>query len=151
MKKSQERPQDPKQRALQEQATLNPHPEEVTDPLFQKSEFFDPRDLLQVKYEMLRRVETEEKTVSDSARSFGFSRPTFYQAQAAFGQKGLSGLVPQKRGPRGGHKFTDEVLKFLRDSIEKDGPASSRALVGKVRERFGLKVHQRTIERALAR
>jgi hypothetical protein len=44
---------------------LNPSPERVTDELFQ--EFFDPRDLVQVKYEMLRRVQTEGQPVGRSA------------------------------------------------------------------------------------
>ena len=73
---------DPKSQALQQQGCLHPHPEQVTDELFQTREFFDPRDLVQVKYEMLRRVESEGLPVSRSAAAFGFSRPSFYQAQA---------------------------------------------------------------------
>jgi transposase len=143
--------EDPKRKALREQGTLNSHPEKVDDALFKNSTFFDPRDLLQIKYEMLRRVELEEKTVSDAAESFGYSRPSFYQAQAAFAQEGLSGLVPKKRGPHGGHKLNDEVLKFLLDLLQKDGSASPQALAEKVLERFALKLHPRTIERALRR
>ena len=43
-----------KHEALRKQGTLNPVPQAVTDPLFEDSEFFDPHDLLQVKYEMVR-------------------------------------------------------------------------------------------------
>jgi hypothetical protein len=47
------RPQcDRKQRALEESGTVNPHARDVRDPAFVDSEFFDPRDLIQVKYEM---------------------------------------------------------------------------------------------------
>jgi hypothetical protein len=42
---------DPKGESLREHATLNSHPEQVTDALFQTAPFFDPRDLVQVKYE----------------------------------------------------------------------------------------------------
>ena len=49
-------PLDSKGESLRQQGVLNPHPEKVADPLFHDSEFFDPRDLVQVKYEMLRRV-----------------------------------------------------------------------------------------------
>ena len=49
-------PDDAKLRSLREQGTLNPRPQAVTDDLFTASEFFDPHDLVQVKYEMLRRV-----------------------------------------------------------------------------------------------
>ena len=88
-------PPDPKSLALRQQGCWNPHPEQVTDELFQTREFFDPRDLVQVKYEMLRRVEAEGLPVNRSAAAFGFSRPSFYQAQASFQQGGLPALLPQ--------------------------------------------------------
>ena len=109
-------PPDPKSLALRQQGCLNPHPERVTDELFQTREFFDPRDLIQVKYEMLRRVETEGLPVNRSAAAFGFSRPSFYQAQASFQQGGLPALMPQKRGPKQAHKLTAEVLAFIRQA-----------------------------------
>src|SRR2546425_3774989 len=49
-------------------------------------------DLLQVRYEMLRRHSVERVSIVDVATKFGVSRPTVYQAQAAFQQAGLSGL-----------------------------------------------------------
>ena len=42
--------------ALRESRCLNPHPEQVTDPAFLTDGFFDARDAVQVKYEMVRRV-----------------------------------------------------------------------------------------------
>ena len=59
-----------------------------------------------MKYEMLRLVSVEKRPVSEAAKLCGFSRPSFYQAQAAFAQSGLAGLIPQKPGPRSGHKLT---------------------------------------------
>ena len=93
-------PSDLKLEALRQQGTLNPRPQDVTDDLFETSEFFDARDVVQVKYEMLRRVEKEGRPITEAAAVFGFSRPSFYQAQAAFEQDGLAGLVPRKRGPK---------------------------------------------------
>ena len=104
---------DPKIRSFQQQGTLNPRPKAVRDPLFLQDDFFDPRDLVQVKYEMLRRVRTEGQSVTDATANFGFSRPSFYQAQSAFEHDGLSGLVPHKRGPKQAHKLTQEVLTFI--------------------------------------
>lgn len=104
--------------ALRQQGTLDPHPEAVTDELFQDNEFFDPRDLVQLKYEMLRRVEVEQDSVSRTAAAFGFSRPSFYQAQSAFEQAGIAGLIPQKRGPRRAHKLIAEVMEFIHQSAE---------------------------------
>src|SRR5262249_31138903 len=85
----------------------------VTDELFLTNEFFDARDLVQVKYEMLRRVQSDGQPVSRAAAAFGFSRPSFYQAQATFQQGGLPALIPHKRGPKQAHKLTSEVLAFV--------------------------------------
>ena len=41
--------------ALAEDGTLNPAPEKVRDPKFQADGFFDPRDIVQVKYEIDRK------------------------------------------------------------------------------------------------
>src|SRR5262245_29483720 len=111
---------DPKSRVLRQESSLHPHPEQVTDELFLSHEFFDPRDLVQVKYEMLRRVQSEGQAVSRSAASFGLSRPSFYQAQAAFQRGGLPALMPQKRGPQKAHKLTPEVLDFIRRAQQED-------------------------------
>ena len=64
---------DPKIEALRRQSSLNPHPENVTDPLFKGSDFFDARDLVQVKYEMLRRVRVDGVPIATSAAAFGFT------------------------------------------------------------------------------
>jgi transposase len=142
---------DPKTRALQQEASLHPHPEEVTDELFLTHEFFDPRDLVQVKYEMLRRVQSEGQAVSQSAAHFGFSRPSFYQAQTAFEQGGLPALMPQKRGPKKAHKLTAEVLAFVRQAQQEDPSVRPAAVASLVKDRYGITVHPRSIERALTR
>jgi transposase len=142
---------DPKVLTLRQQGCLNPHPERVSDELFQTREFFDPRDLIQVKYEMLRRVETEGLPVNQSAAVFGFSRPSFYQAQASFQQGGLPALMPQKRGPKRAHKLTAEVLTFIRQIRQEDPSLRWVALVSRIQDRYGIAVHPRSIERALAR
>ena len=85
-------PEQPKVDALRQAACHNPRPDNVTDPLFAGSDFFDRRDLVQVKYEMVRRVRTEGLSITKSARAFGFSRPAFYGAQAGLQREGLSGL-----------------------------------------------------------
>ena len=100
-------------RTLRQHGVLNPHPEAVTDPLFQTGDFFDSQDLLQVKYEMLRRVQIDKAPVTETAAAFGLSRPAFYQAQHAVALQGLAGLIPLKRGPHGAHKLTAAVLDFV--------------------------------------
>lgn len=146
-----QKPQDPKVEALREEGSLNPRPQDVTDPEFQDHEFFDPRDLVQVKYEMVRRVRTEGRTVTEATRAFGFSRPTFYLAKSALEEEGLPGLIPKKRGPRGGHKVTPEILEFIREEREKNPSIRTQKLLKLIGERFGLTVHRRTMERSVER
>lgn len=142
---------DPKVEALRSDGTLYRHADQVTDPVFATQEFFDPRDVVQVKYEMIRRVEVEAQPVAPTAAAFHFSRPSFYQAQRAFQQRGLTGLLPRKRGPRGGHKLTAEIVAFLQDAREHDPSVRPPELARRVADRFATTVHPRSIERALAR
>ena len=106
-------PREPKIEDLKRTRTLNPHAETVSDALFQQNPFFDPRDLLQARYEMLRRHTAEQMSILEAAGALGVSRPTFYHAQAAFQRSGLAGLLPARRGPQGGHKLTVEVLDYV--------------------------------------
>ncbi|HEX6176305.1 MAG TPA: helix-turn-helix domain-containing protein [Candidatus Binatia bacterium] len=144
-------PHDSKLRSLREQGALNPRPQAVIDDLFIASEFFDPRDLVQVKYEMLRRVEKDGQSVTEAAAKFGFSRPSFYQAQSALAQRGLAGLIPLKRGPKQARKLSTAVMDFIRQVLQEDSSLSTRDLARRIRERFNVTVHPRTIERGLAR
>lgn len=142
---------DAKASALRAHGALNPRPHAVTDPLFVAQGFFDSRDLVQVKYEMLRRVHADGQSVRAASAAFGFSRPSFYHVQACLERDGLPGLVPKKRGPHGRHKVTADVVAFLRERLARDESLRAAGLVRLVRERFALRVHPRSIERALAR
>ena len=51
-----------KRDVLIEEGAFNPAPDKVRDPKFRSGEFFDPRDAVQVKYEMLRRVFVDNST-----------------------------------------------------------------------------------------
>ena len=145
------RARDPKLDALRQQASLNARPQGVTDPLFAAADFFDPRDLVQVKYEMVRRVRAEGLPVAQSAKAFGLSRPSFYQAQAALEREGLAGLLAKKRGPRGSHKLGTEVMGFIQQQLSQEPSLNASELAGRVEQRFELQVHVRSIERALVR
>src|SRR5260370_1007853 len=101
---------DPKEAALAQARCLTPHPEQVRDPAFLASEFFDARDAVQVKYEMVRQVKADGAPVTAAAAAFGYSRPAYYDAAAAPERSGLEGLVPARPGPRGPHKLTAPIL-----------------------------------------
>ena len=140
----------PKLKALREEGTLNPTPGEVHDPKFQENEFFDPHDIVQVKYEMLRRVSVENASVSATTEEYGVSRPTYYQTKASFDKGGVAGLAPQKRGPRGPHKLRGQALAFVQQQLVAGEPVRARELAKLVRQKFDLNIHPRTIERAVA-
>jgi hypothetical protein len=138
-----------KRQALQASGTFNPRHQRVRHPLFQDSDFFDPQDLLQLKYESLRAVQKERYSLARAASEFGLSRPTLYQAQAHFTAGGLAGLLPGKRGPRQAHKLTPAVLEYVQQLRTAEPQLPARQLARRLRQRFRLKVHPRTLEKAL--
>jgi transposase len=141
---------DAKRDALQQSSGLNPRPQDVQDELFHTNEFFDARDLVQVKYEMLRRAQVEGLPISQAAEAFGFSRPAYYHALEAFQAQGLPGLIRKRPGPKRAHKLSEEIVDYV-EQLHADAEVSLAALVEKIRQKFRVVVHPRSIERALER
>ena len=142
-------PNDAKGQALRAARALNPHAAVVADAAFVSHPFFDARDLVQVKYEMVRRVEAEGQPVTRIAANFGFSRPAFYAAQAALARGGLPALVRQRPGTRRRHKLRPEIVTALQQARVDEPMIVSRELAERVHAQFGVRVHRRTIERVL--
>jgi len=139
-----------KQKALQATGTLNPRAAQVRHPLFQQSGFFDPEDLLQLKYETLRAMEVESCPMAKAAREFGLSRPTIYEAQSQFQQQGLAGLLPHKRGPKAAHKLTAEIRQYLQGQASAESGVKAEELARRALQRYAVKLHPRTIQKALS-
>ena len=137
-------------RILAEEGALNPEPGKVQDPKLHEGEFFDPHDIVQVKYEMLRRVSVENASVTSATEEYGMSRPTYYQTRASFEEAGIAGLVPRKRGPHGPHKVRGAVLAFIQEKRMEGEPLRARQLAEQIRKKFDIDIHPRTIERAVA-
>jgi transposase len=140
---------DPKLAALKATGTLNRNPHAVVDPLFRGRGFFDPRDLLQVRYEMVRRRHVEDVPMAVTAQLFGVSLPTAYQAQAAFAAEGLAGLLPKRRGPKQGHKLTPEILAYIEQRRSERPDWRTSDLLDDLQRTFRLTVHRRSLERVL--
>lgn len=135
--------------ALAAEGTLNPAPEKVGDPKFSDNEFFDARDAVQVKYEMLRRVLVESASVTQATQEYGVSRPVYYQAKTRFDETGIAGLVPKKSGPHGPRKIQGEVRAFVQQQVVAGEPLRARELAAAIKRQFGIAVHPRTIERTI--
>jgi transposase len=144
-------PFNPKTETLRQQGCLNPKPEKVTDKLFVTTEFFDPCDLLQVKYEIVRRVKVEGQPIKQVAQLFGFSRPTVYQSLLVFEQGGIAALLPRRPGPRRAHKLNEEIVSFLNRTLTDKPGLQTTDLVKVLYDQFGLSVHPTSIDRALRR
>ncbi len=140
-----------KRTRLKKAGTLNRSPQKVRDPTFATGDFFDPEDLLQVRYEMVRLVRLRKATLAEAAQRFGVSLSTCFRMTRAFRKGGLAGLIPAPRGPRGPHKITPEILAFVQSCRARQGRIGARRLVPLIEAEFGIRVHPRGLEKALAR
>ncbi len=140
-----------KMQALGQNGTLNKNAARTVDPKFRNMAFFDPNDIVQVKYEMLRSAQKDGVGVLKASKAFGFSRITFYKTEKAFKKLGLAGLIPKKKGPRRAHKLSGEVMEFVRELLERKPDIRSSGIRQEIKDRFDLTVHKRSIERAINR
>ncbi|MCX6382895.1 MAG: helix-turn-helix domain-containing protein [Actinobacteria bacterium] len=140
-----------RRQALEENKTLNKNSDKVIDEKFKNIQFFDPNDLIQVRYEMLRSNKKDAVSISEASKTYGFSRISFYKIKKSFEQSGLAGLIPSKRGPRSAHKLTDEVMGFVNALIKEKPDIKSSQIKERIKVNFNIKVHQRSIERAIKR
>jgi len=145
------RKRDTKRETLAKDGALNPHPEAIRDAVFTGNPFFDAKDLVQVRYEMVRRHRVDGVAISEASTNFGVSRPTFYKAFRALQKAGLPGLLPSQRGPKDGHKISAEVVAFVADLRAASSGLTTSQCLKEIETRFGIKVHRRSLERALAR
>src|SRR2546426_6272948 len=130
-----------KRKALLASGTLNPHPEAVRSELFH-TDFFDPYDFAQVKYEMLRAHSVDEDPVAEVCRQFGLSRESFYQIQQAFQELGFSSFLPRKRGRKGPVKLKGEVLEFALAQKHENPAIDPGHLAALIQERYGIAIHR---------
>jgi transposase len=142
---------DPKALFLAQCGALHPHPQRVQDALFHGSTFFDPCDLVQVRYEMVRRFRADGHAAVEVAHSFGVSRQSLYALAQAFQDRGLPGLFPCKRGPKAPSKCTDEVLAFVHARLAESPCLTPDELLSDIRRRLGVHLHRRTLQRQLKR
>jgi len=133
---------------LKENGTFNTNHKNVNSRIFSGSPFFDAKDLIQVKYEMLREVSLEGKSVTQASKEYGFSREAFYENKRLFEKDGITALIPKKTGPKGPHKLA-KGEEFIRTYLDKKPNAKASEIARQLEFKAGIKLHPRTIHRYL--
>jgi transposase len=127
----------------------------IRDQLFQSGDFFDPRDVTQVKYEMLRRLRVDGLRVTEVAAIFGVSRQTVYNVARDFDAHGMAGLSAdkprQRPGPRRRWKCTREVVAYAARRRRRQPDLALAELARAVERRFQIRVTPGALRIALAR
>jgi transposase len=139
-----------RERALAQAGLLHAAREAVTASVFlEQPEFFAAFDKVQVKYEMLRAHWVSGESVTAAAAAHGYSRASFYLVARAFEESGMLGLLDERPGRRGPVKLSAEVLAFLKARRRERPGASGAELAGELERALGVRLHRRTVERAL--
>ena len=137
-------------RALEQAGLLHPAPEAVVgEPFRSHPEFFASFDKVQVKYEMLRAHVVGGESATAAARAHGYSRASFYLVAAAFEQAGMVALLDERPGRRGPLKLSPEVLGFLEARRRERPGVSGAELASELETALGVRLHRRTVEKAL--
>ena len=89
--------------------------------------------------------------MTEVAAGFGVSRQAFYEAAAAFEARGIPGLVPKRPGPKRAHKCTDAVVDYVERWRAGQDVRPDEPLTAAVSRRFGISIHARSLDRAVAR
>jgi transposase len=138
-----------KDETLKRNGSFNKNHENVSAGIFNTTPFFDKRDIVQVKYEMIRAASKKEGSITEIADLYGFSRKSYYQISKAFETDGLCALLPKKTGPKGASKLNPDVMEFIDSFIASHKNAKSKEISAALEIEKGIKVHPRTIYRHL--
>ena len=136
---------------LIENGTFNKNYKNVKISKFIDDRFFDPMDIAQVKYEMLKEVERNGMTITDAADNYGFSRTAYYSIKDAFGTQGIRGLIPEKTGPKSPHKLTQEYQNLIDEWVLDNPSISSNEIAERLNQECFINISKRTIERYRAK
>jgi len=138
-----------KDNLLKKDGAFNDNYENVTAGIFETSPFFDKKDIVQVKYEMIRAVSNNEGSVTKIAGTHGLSRKSYYQVKKAFETGGLPALTPKKTGPKGAFKMDADTLSFINAFRKSHKNAKPEEISAALEEEKKIKVHPKTIIRHL--
>lgn len=136
---------------LKGNGSFNRNADTVNNALFKCSSYFDPHDLVQVKYEMLRAVRLDELSVSEASKQFGFSRTSYYKIEKRFEESGIDGLCLLKTGPKSPAKVTPDILGLAADLKAGHPKITNDEIVREIKSRSGVSIHKRSLQRERAK
>ena len=118
---------------------------------FQVGGFYDPMDLVQVKYEMIRETQTSGRSIGAVAKEFGFSRTAYYDIKEDFDANGMLAFLPKKKGPKRQYKLTGDLREFIDEYTVNHPKAKAAEITGAIMSEKGIDISSRTIHRYLAK
>ncbi len=136
-----------KKKFLEKEGLLNPKPERISHPLFKTLDFFDPLDLPQVRYELIRAARAEKISVVQTCNLFGFSREYFYKLERAFMARGYVALLGSTMGRRPIIALNQEVVNFIVHRKIEEPKLSGENLRKEIQQLYNVHCSRRTVER----
>ena len=138
-----------KEDTLKKYGCFNQNHESVSASIFQSDPFFDKKDVVQVKYEMIRAASRDEGSITNISEAYGFSRKSYYQINESFKAGGLHALIPKKTGPKGPRKLKPEILEFVDAYLVDHKNAKAQEISDQLEANKGIKIHPRSVYRYL--
>jgi transposase len=136
-----------KKKFLEQEGLINPKPERISHPLFETLNFFDPIDLPQVRYEMIRAARVENISVSQACKLFGFSREYFYKLERSFMARGYVALLGSTMGRRPIIALNQEIVNFIVHRKMEQPTISGESLRQELQQLYSVDCSRRTVER----
>ena len=132
---------------LKKEGILNLKPDRILCKKFQTLDFFDPLDLPQVRYEMLRSARVDNTSVAGACRKFGFSREYFYRLERGFRERGYASLLASRKGRRPIIALNQEIVNFIAHRKIEEPNVSGESLRKEILRLYKVDCSRRTVER----
>jgi len=136
-----------KKDVLMKNGTYNKNHSKVKKEKFQEGGFYDPMDIVQVRYEMIKEAGDGGKAIEQVTGEYGYSRASYYHIKGDFDNGGMIALVPEKTGPRSPSKLTGDLQEYIANYVEGNPRASSSQIAMAIEQDKGVTVNKRTVER----
>ena len=139
-----------KEEHLRATQTFNTNYAKINDPIFQRSGIMDPRDLLLVRFELVRSLELDGKPIEEVCSQYGISPCTARRYVRDMKERGLIALVPEKRGPNGPSVMTDEIANYIDKYLTDHPKASAGKVYQSLVDAKKVTIGKRTVERYIS-